>query len=40
MSNKRAARPQGGSEDSPKIDPAPHSTVEKEPDDWVSGTTR
>jgi Protein of unknown function (DUF3072) len=24
-------------EQNPKIDPAPHSNTEKEPDDWVSG---
>jgi Protein of unknown function (DUF3072) len=29
--------PQGGSEANPKIDPAPNSNTEKEPDDWVSG---
>jgi hypothetical protein len=25
------------SEPNPKIDPAPNSNIEKEPDDWVSG---
>jgi hypothetical protein len=37
MTNKSAARPQGGSEANPKIDPASQSNTEKEPDDWVSG---
>ena len=37
MTNKSATRPQGGSEANPKIDPAPNSNTEKEPDDWVSG---
>ena len=37
MTNKSAARPQGGSEANPKIDPVPNSNTEKEPDDWVSG---
>ena len=37
MTNKSAARPQGGSEANPKIDPAANSNTEKEPDDWVSG---
>ena len=37
MTNKSAARPQGGSEANPKIDAAPNSNTEKEPDDWVSG---
>ena len=37
MANKSAARPQGGSEANPEIDPAPNSNTEKEPDDWVSG---
>ena len=37
MANKSAARPQGGSEANPKIDPAPNSNTAKEPDDWVSG---
>jgi hypothetical protein len=37
MTNKSATRPQGGSEANPKIDPAPNSNREKEPDDWVSG---
>ena len=26
------------SEPNPKIDPAPNSNIEKEPDDWVSGS--
>ena len=37
MTNKSAARPRGGSEANPKIDPAPNSNTEKKPDDWVSG---
>ena len=37
MTNKSAARPQGGGEANPKMDPAPNSNIEKEPDDWVSG---
>jgi hypothetical protein len=37
MTNKSAARPLGGSEANPKIDPAPNSNTEKEPDDWVTG---
>jgi hypothetical protein len=37
MTNKSTAEPQGGSEANPKIDPAPNSNTEKEPDDWVSG---
>ena len=37
MTNKSVERPQGGSEVNPKIDPAPNSNTEKEPDDWVSG---
>ncbi len=37
MTNKSAARPQSGGEANPKIDPAPNSNIEKEPDEWVSG---
>jgi hypothetical protein len=37
MTNKGAARRQGEDEVNPKIDPAPNSNTEKEPDDWVSG---
>ena len=37
MTNKSAARPRGGSEANPKIDPAANSNTEKKPDDWVSG---
>jgi hypothetical protein len=37
MTNKSAARRQGEDEVNPKIDPAPNSNTEKEPDDWVSG---
>jgi hypothetical protein len=33
----KSARPQDGDEFNPKIDPAPNSNTEKEPDDWVSG---
>jgi hypothetical protein len=33
----RAARSPGHSDSNPKIDPAPNSKTEKEPDDWVSG---
>ena len=33
----KSARPQDGDEVNPKIDPAPNSNMEKEPDDWVSG---
>jgi|HubBroStandDraft_6_1064221.scaffolds.fasta_scaffold178742_3 hypothetical protein len=37
MTSKSAARPNDGGEVNPKIDPAPNSNTEKEPDDWVSG---
>jgi hypothetical protein len=37
MTSKSAARPPGNSDSNPKIDPAPNSNTEKEPDDWVSG---
>ena len=37
MTSKSAAWPNGGDEVNPKIDPAPNSNTEKEPDDWVSG---
>jgi hypothetical protein len=40
MTNKSAARPQGGSEASPKIDPAPISNTEKELDDRAPGTLK
>jgi hypothetical protein len=33
----KGARPQGGDEADPEIDPALNSNMEKEPDDWVSG---
>jgi hypothetical protein len=33
----RNARPQGHNDENPKLDPAPPSNTEKEPDDWVSG---
>jgi hypothetical protein len=37
MTSKNASRSQNGDEANPKIDPAPNSNTEKEPDDWVSG---
>jgi hypothetical protein len=37
MTSQGAAWPNGGGEVNPKIDPAPNSNTEKEPDDWVSG---
>jgi hypothetical protein len=37
MTSKSAARPMDSDEVNPKIDPAPNSNTEKEPDDWVSG---
>lgn len=37
MTNKNEARGHGENEVNPKIDPAPNSNSEKEPDDWVSG---
>ena len=37
MTSKGAARPPSHSESNPKIDPAPNSNTEKDPDDWVSG---
>ena len=37
MTSKTAARRQSDDETNPKIDPAPNSNTEKEPDDWVSG---
>ena len=37
MTSQSAAWPNGGDEVNPKIDPAPNSNTEKEPDDWVSG---
>ncbi|HEY1885414.1 MAG TPA: DUF3072 domain-containing protein [Roseiarcus sp.] len=37
MTNKNSARRHGDDEVNPKIDPAPNSNTEKEPDDWVSG---
>jgi hypothetical protein len=40
MTNKSVERPQGGSEVNPKIDPAPNSNTEKQPDDGSPGTTR
>jgi hypothetical protein len=36
MTSKSAARPNDGGEVNPKIDPAPNSNTEKEPDDWAS----
>ena len=37
MTSKNAARRQSDGETNPKIDPAPNSNTEKEPDDWISG---
>ena len=37
MTSKNATRRQDDDEINPKIDPAPNSNTEKEPDDWVSG---
>jgi Protein of unknown function (DUF3072) len=37
MTNKSSARLRAGSKANPKIDPAPDSNTEKEPDDCVSG---
>ena len=37
MTHRSAARPNDDAEVNPKIDPAPNSNTEKEPDDWVSG---
>jgi len=37
MRSRRAARPQGHRVVNPKFEPAPNATIEKEPDDWVSG---
>jgi hypothetical protein len=37
MASKNATRRQDDDEINPKIDPAPNSNTEKEPDDWVSG---
>ena len=37
MRNKNSAQRHGEDEVNPKIDPAPTSNTEKEPDDWVSG---
>ena len=37
MTSKNAAQRDGDREVNLKIDPAPHSNTEKEPDDWVSG---
>jgi hypothetical protein len=37
MTNNNSARRHGEDEVNPKIDPAPNSNTEKEPDDWVSG---
>ena len=36
MTRQRAARTKDGDEVNPKIDPAPNSNTEKEPDHWVS----
>jgi hypothetical protein len=37
MTNNSSAHRQCDGEANPKIDPAPNSNTEKEPDDWVSG---
>jgi Protein of unknown function (DUF3072) len=37
MTSKNATRRQDDDEINPKLDPAPNSNTEKEPDDWVSG---
>ena len=37
MTNKNSARRHEEDEANPKIDPAPNTNTEKEPDDWVSG---
>jgi hypothetical protein len=37
MTSKNVERRQSEGEINPKIDPAPTSNTEKEPDDWVSG---
>jgi Protein of unknown function (DUF3072) len=37
MTSKNAEPRQSDNEINPKIDPAPNSNTEKEPDDWVSG---
>jgi Protein of unknown function (DUF3072) len=37
MTGKNAERRQSDDEINPKIDPAPNSNTEKDPDDWVSG---
>ena len=37
MTSKNATRRQDDDEINPKIDPAPNSNTEKEPDNWVSG---
>jgi hypothetical protein len=36
MTNKNSTRRHGEHEVNPKIDPAPNSNTEKEPDEWVS----
>jgi Protein of unknown function (DUF3072) len=36
MTRKNAEPRQGDDEINPKIDPAPNSNTEKDPDDWVS----
>jgi Protein of unknown function (DUF3072) len=37
MTSKSATRRKDDDENNPKIDPAPNSNTEKEPDNWVSG---
>ena len=38
MAGKNVERRQSDGEINPKIDPAPNSNTEKEPDEWVSGS--
>ena len=37
MTSKNAERRQSDGDINPKVDPAPNSNTEKEPEDWVSG---
>lgn len=37
MTSKNVERRQSAGDINPKIDPAPNSNTEKEPEDWVSG---
>lgn len=38
MAGKNVERRESDGEINPKIDPAPNSNAEKEPDEWVSGS--